>query len=67
MKNTGRHYVLLAWLAFAFNALAALGCVVLIALAPDRASTWMAAGGLVFFALAAGGFATMLRLRPVER
>ena len=57
----------LTWLAFGLNAVAAVGCVALIAVAPDRAGAWLAAGGLLFFALAAGGFATMLRLRLAAR
>ena len=39
----------------------------LIAIAPDRAGAWLAAAGFVFFALAAVGFAMMLRLRLAGR
>ena len=67
MTNMQRRFLPLAWLACGSNIAAAMGCLVLIAIAPDRASAWLAAGGLVFFALAAGGFAMMLRLRLAAR
>ena len=67
MTNSGRHVLRLTWLAFGLNAAAAAGCVALIAVAPDRAGAWLAVGGLVFFVFAAGGFATMLRLRLAAR
>lgn len=62
MTSTGRRFQRSTWLACGLNAIAAVGCVGLIVVAPDRAGAWLAAGGVVFFALAAGGFAMMLRL-----
>lgn len=67
MRTSGGRYLLLAWLAVGFNALAAVGCAVLVAIAHDRAGACLAGGGFVFFGLAAAGFATMLRLRAAAR
>ncbi len=65
--KVGRRFLLPTWLAFGLNIAASAGCVVLIAIAPDRAGAWLAAAGFVFFALAAVGFAMMLRLRLAGR
>ena len=65
--KVGRRFLFPAWLAFGLNLAASAGCVVLIAIAPDRAGAWLAAAGFVFFALAAVGFAMMLRLRLAGR
>ena len=49
-------------LAVGFNAVVALGCAAVVVSAPTRAGALLAAVGLVFFGLAAVGFALMLRL-----
>ena len=67
MTSTGRRFLRLTWLAVGLNAVAAAGCLALIAVANDRAGAWLAVGGLVFFALAGGGFAMMLRLQHAAR
>ncbi len=59
-----------AWplgLAVGLNGLLAAGCAILIVVAPSRAAAFVAAGGMAFFALAAAGFALMLRLRRAAR
>lgn len=57
----GRRAILLSALAAGFNVAAATGCAVLVAVAPGRAGVLLAVGGIVFFGLAAAGFALMLR------
>lgn len=50
-------------LAVGLNGLLAVGCAALVVVAPSRAAALVAAGGFVFFGVAAAGFALMLRLR----
>ena len=57
-----RHRLWAARLAVGFNVAVTFGCAVLIASAPTRAGAFLAAAGLVFFGLAAVGFALMLRI-----
>ncbi len=53
--------ILLLSLAVGFNILAGAGCAALIIVAPGRAGVLLAVVGMVFFGLAAVGFALMLR------